>query len=138
MHLDTVMTMVDRDAILMYPGVVEDARTWSVTPGDAPGEIIVERKPQLFDAIARALDLSDLRIFTTGGDTMEADREQWDDGNNVLAVEPGVVIAYDRNVDTNTKLRRAGIEVITIEGFELSRGRGGARCMSCPLERDPA
>lgn len=138
MHLDTVMTMVDRDAILMYPGVVEDARTWSITPGDAPGEIIVERKPELFDAIARALDLSDLRIFTTGGDTMEADREQWDDGNNVLAVEPGVVIAYDRNVDTNTKLRRAGIEVITIEGFELSRGRGGARCMSCPLERDPA
>jgi arginine deiminase len=138
MHLDTVMTMVDRDAILMYPGVVEDARTWSVTPGDAPGEIVVERRPQLFDALERALDLSELRIFTTGGDQMEADREQWDDGNNVLAVEPGVVIAYDRNVDTNTKLRRAGIEVITIEGFELSRGRGGARCMSCPLERDPA
>ena len=71
--------------------------------------------------------LDELRIFTTGGDEMEADREQWDDGNNLLAVEPGVVIAYDRNVDTNTKLRRAGIEVITIEGFELSRGRGGAR-----------
>jgi len=138
MHLDTVMTMVDRDAILMYPGVVEDARTWSVTRGDAPSEIVVERRPQLFGALERALDLPELRIFTTGGDQMEADREQWDDGNNVLAVEPGVVIAYDRNVDTNTKLRRAGIEVITIEGFELSRGRGGARCMSCPLERDPA
>jgi len=137
MHLDTVMTMVDRDAILMYPGVVEDARTWSVTPG-APGEIVVEQRSQLFDALERALDLSEIRIFTTGGDEMEADREQWDDGNNVLAVEPGVVIAYDRNVDTNTKLRRAGIEVITIEGFELSRGRGGARCMSCPLERDAA
>ena len=138
MHLDTVMTMVDRDAILMYPGVVEDARTWSVTPGDAPGEIVTAPQPRLFDAIARALGLSELLIFTTGGDSMEADREQWDDGNNVLAVEPGVVIAYDRNVDTNTKLRRAGIEVITIEGFELSRGRGGARCMSCPLERDAA
>ena len=138
MHLDTVMTMVDRDAILMYPGVVEDARTWSVTPADAPGEIVVERRSELFDALARALGLPELRIFTTGGDEMEADREQWDDGNNVLAVEPGVVIAYDRNVDTNTKLRRAGIEVITIEGFELSRGRGGARCMSCPLERDAA
>lgn len=138
MHLDTVMTMVDRDSILMYPGVVEDARTWSVRPGDAPAELVVEPRPQLFDAIAHALRVPAMRIFTTGGDEMEADREQWDDGNNVLAVEPGVVIAYDRNVDTNTKLRRAGIEVITIEGFELSRGRGGARCMSCPLERDAA
>ena len=138
MHLDTVMTMVDRDAILMYPGVIDGARTWSITPGDAPQELVVARQPQLFDAIEKALQLEKLRVFTTGGDEMEADREQWDDGNNVLAVEPGVVIAYDRNVDTNTKLRRAGIEVITIEGFELSRGRGGARCMSCPLERDPA
>ena len=136
MHLDTVMTMVDRDSFLVYPGVVEDARTWSVTPGAAPAELVVTPRPRLFDAIAGALGLAALRIFTTGGDAMEADREQWDDGNNVLALEPGVVVAYDRNVDTNTKLRRAGIEVITIEGFELSRGRGGARCMSCPLERD--
>jgi arginine deiminase len=136
MHLDTVMTMIDRDAFLMYPGVVEDARTWSITPGDAVAELVVEAKPSVFDAIAGALRLGSLRLFTTGGDAMEADREQWDDGNNVLAVEPGVVIAYDRNVDTNTKLRKAGIEVITVEGFELSRGRGGARCMSCPIERD--
>jgi arginine deiminase len=136
MHLDTVMTMVDRDSFLVYPGVVEDARTWSITPGDTPAELVVTPRANLFDAIANALDLAAVRIFTTGGDAMEADREQWDDGNNVLAVEPGVVVAYDRNVDTNTKLRRAGIEVITIEGFELSRGRGGARCMSCPLERD--
>jgi arginine deiminase len=136
MHLDTVMTMVDRDTFLVYPGVIEDARTWSITAGDAPGELVVTRRHDLFEAIGGALGLDALRVFTTGGDAMEADREQWDDGNNVLAIEPGVVVAYDRNVDTNTKLRKAGIEVITVEGFELSRGRGGARCMSCPLERD--
>ena len=131
MHLDTICTMVAADAIVMFPAVADSLAAWTIT-----ADAITGPEPFLV-AAAKAMELDELRVVDTGLDPVTAEREQWDDGNNTLAIAPGLVVAYERNVVTNQALEAAGIEVVRIAGSELGSGRGGPRCMSCPVLRDP-
>ncbi len=137
MHLDTVFTFCDRDVATLYEPVVSQIRPILFRPGGAAGVQAEVSKRTFLDEVRDALGIQDFRIVTTGGDEFEAERNQWDDGNNVVALEPGVVVAYERNEATNAKLAKAGVEVLAIAGQELGRGRGGGHCMTCPIVREP-
>jgi arginine deiminase len=136
MHLDTICTMVDTDAVVMYPAVAHTLTAYAVTHGDGD-ELAVSAPLPFLRAAAEAMGIDRLRMIDTGLDPVTAEREQWDDGNNTLCIAPRLAVAYERNVETNSRLEDAGIEVVRISGSELGSGRGGPRCMSCPVTRDP-
>src|SRR5690349_9745595 len=134
MHLDTVCTMVDTDTVVMYANIVDSLSAFTVQR--TPAGVAIGDEAPFLEAAAKAMGIDKLRVIDTGLDPIVAEREQWDDGNNTLALAPGVVIAYERNAQTNIRLQDAGIEVLTIAGSELGTGRGGPRCLSCPVARD--
>src|SRR4030095_1048245 len=136
MHLDTVFTLCDRDIATLYEPVVSQITPILFQPGGPAGGQGAGSERSFLDEVQDALGLEELKLVTTGGDEFEAERNQWDDGNNVVALEPGVVVAYERNEATNAKLAKAGIEVLEIAGQELGRGRGGGHCMTCPIVRE--
>lgn len=135
MHLDTVCTMVDVDAVVMYPNIVDSLSAFAIT--QTGSGVKIDRAAPFVNAAAEAMGIEKLRVIDTGLDPVTAEREQWDDGNNTLALAPGVVVAYERNAETNARLADSGIEVLPISASELGTGRGGPRCMSCPVARDP-
>src|SRR3954465_9123699 len=135
MHLDTVCTMVDVDAVVMYPAVADTLAAHVIT-ADSDGGLRVDGPEPFLVAAAKAMGIDTLRVIDTGLDPVTAEREQWDDGNNTLAIAPRLAVAYERNVETNARLEQAGVEVVRIPGSELGSGRGGPRCMSCPVRRD--
>jgi arginine deiminase len=135
MHLDTVCTMVDHDAVVMYPNIVDSLSAFTIHRTGSG--VKIDGAAPFVKAAADAMGIGKLRVIDTGLDPVTAEREQWDDGNNTLALAPGVVVAYERNAETNARLADSGIEVLPIAASELGTGRGGPRCMSCPVARDP-
>lgn len=139
MHLDTVFTMINHDQFTVHPGILGEGGmidTWTITEG-SDGELKVAHDQDLKRVLKQALNLDDLDLIPTGGgDPLIADREQWNDGSNTLAIAPGVVVTYNRNYVSNQVLREHGLKVLEVLSSELSRGRGGPRCMSMPLVRE--